>query len=207
MKITLIGDSIRMQYEKKVKELLGEDFEVFSPKENCRFAKYTLRGLFEWSADMRESRIIHWNNGLWDTTNILGDNKLFSSEEEYIENIERIADVLLSKYDKVIFATTTPVSEKNIHNKNSDAERYNKLAIDVLTKKGVVINDLYTPLASDIESNVSSDLIHLSERGIEIAANQVANVILEEAKKLTNVNISQKASSTENSEGAPVIFQ
>ena len=45
IKVTLLGDSIRMiGYGLEVPALLGEDFEVFQPDDNCRFAKYTLRG-------------------------------------------------------------------------------------------------------------------------------------------------------------------
>ena len=39
MKITLIGDSIRMQYEPLVREALGDKFDIFAPVENCRYAK------------------------------------------------------------------------------------------------------------------------------------------------------------------------
>ena len=53
MKITLLGDSIRMiGYGTKVPGLLGDEFTVYQPDDNCRFAKYTLRGLFEWADDM-----------------------------------------------------------------------------------------------------------------------------------------------------------
>ena len=177
MKITLLGDSIRLQYESRVAELLGESFEVYGPSENCRFAKYTLRGLFDWEKKMRGSRIVHWNNGLWDICDLFGDG-LFSSEEEYLSNMLRIADILLSRYDKVIFATMTPVTERNKYNKNSDIERYNALAVEELSKKGVIINDLYSLVAADIDRYISSDEIHLSEEGRELCARQVAKVIL-----------------------------
>ena len=72
-KITCLGDSIRMQYTPVVKKLLGEEFEVFAPAENCRYSKFTLRGLFDWEKDMAGSRIVHWNNGLWDFCNLFGD--------------------------------------------------------------------------------------------------------------------------------------
>ena len=48
-KVTLLGDSIRqIGYGTRVPELLGEDYEVFQPEENCRFVKYTLRMLFDY---------------------------------------------------------------------------------------------------------------------------------------------------------------
>ena len=47
-KVALLGDSIRLiGYGTKVPELLGKEYEVFQPAENCRFVKYTLRGVFD----------------------------------------------------------------------------------------------------------------------------------------------------------------
>lgn len=184
LKITLLGDSIRLiGYGKRTEELLGEDFEVFQPEDNCRFTKYTLRGLFDWADSMKNSRIVHFNCGLWDICNIFGDGT-FTSEEEYTENMIRIADILLSRYDRVIFATTTPVSEKNIYNKNSDIERFNDIIVPVFREKGIIINDLYSLIASDVGRYICEDTIHLSPEGIEAAARQVSEIIKETAKEL-----------------------
>ena len=204
MKISLLGDSIRLQYEKRVAELLGEGFEVFGPESNCRFAKYTLRGLFDWRKSMEGSRIIHWNNGLWDICDLFGDG-VFSTEEEYLQNILRIADILLSKYDKVIFATMTPVSAGNIYNRNEDIERYNALVAPKLLEKGVIINDLYSLVASDIDKYISEDTIHLSAEGIELCAQRVAQVIANEARGLAEVSAKKEETSCSET-GAPVTF-
>lgn len=148
MKITLLGDSIRMLgYGKLVPELLGWGYEVYQPEDNCRFAKYTLRGLFDWEGQMSGSRIIHWNNGLWDVCNLFGDGS-FSTENEYITNMLHIADVLLSKYEKVIFATMIPVSESSSFEEktfieNLFVERYNQIIEPLLLKKGIVRLLLY----------------------------------------------------------------
>ena len=149
IKVTLLGDSIRqIGYGLVVPTLLGENFEVFQPNDNCRFAKYTLRGLFDWQGEMSGTQIVHWNNGLWDICNLFGDG-LFTSESEYVKNMLRIADILVSKYDKVIFATTTPVTIQNKRIKNSDIEHYNDLIVPLLKEKGIVINDLWEPLKID----------------------------------------------------------
>ena len=109
MKVSLLGDSIRqIGYGPLVPQLLGEEFEVFQPEDNCRFVKYTLRGMFDWKEQMEGSSIVHWNNGLWDVCNLFGDGS-FSSKEEYRDNLLRVARILTERYDKVIFATTTPV--------------------------------------------------------------------------------------------------
>ena len=96
IKVSCIGDSIRMQYVPVVRDILGDNFEIYEPMENCRFVKYTLRGLFDWAGDMNGSRIIHWNNGLLDVCDLFGDGA-FSTEEEYVSNMLRVADLLLKK--------------------------------------------------------------------------------------------------------------
>ncbi len=184
IKVTLLGDSIRMiGYGTKVPELLGEDFEVFQPEVNCKFAKFTLRGLFDWEQPMAGSRIVHWNNGLWDICNLFGDG-LFSTEDEYVQNMLRIADLLLQKYDKVIFATTTPVASENQYNSNADIERYNALIVPLLQAKGVIINDLHKLVSADIDRYICEDHIHLSPEGIKVCSEQVAGIIRSVAETL-----------------------
>lgn len=178
IKVTLLGDSIRLLgYGKLVPKLLGEQYEVYQPDDNCRFAKYTLRGLFDWKQDMADSRIVHWNNGLWDVCEYFGDG-LFTDEDEYIKTMLRIADILISRYDKVIFATTTPVKEKYSHITNANIEKYNSIIVPLLEKKGIVINDLHSIVSEDVERYIrSDDNIHLTDDGIEICARKVADVV------------------------------
>lgn len=61
--VVLLGDSIRMYYQEKVKELLGEDYQVFYPEENCKFSTLTLNSLKTWFLDFLKADIIHFNNG------------------------------------------------------------------------------------------------------------------------------------------------
>ncbi|MBQ8294853.1 MAG: SGNH/GDSL hydrolase family protein [Clostridia bacterium] len=177
VKVTLLGDSIRLiGYGAETVRLLGEGYEVFQPEDNCRFCKYTLRGLFDWEADMKGSEIVHWNNGLWDICRLFGDGT-FTTETEYVETMLRIADILQARYKKVIFATTTPVRKENPYNSNEDIKRFNDLIVPKLKARGIVINDLYALLCEDIDRYIADDLLHLSEEGIQVCAKQVANII------------------------------
>ena len=206
IKVTLLGDSIRLKgYGKVVPELLGSDFEVFQPAGNCCFAKYTLRGLFDWGEQMRGTRIVHWNNGLWDFCNLFGDGP-FSTEDEYVTNILRIADILLKRYDKVIFATTTPVRPENLYNNNSVIDRYNRIIVPKLSEKGVIINDLHSIVATDIYRYISKDNIHLSEEGITVCAQQVEKIIRETANMLhsDSANTDDDLNTENKLFGAPV---
>ena len=186
MKVTLLGDSIRLLgYGTVVSDMLGKEFEVFQPEDNCRFAKYTLRGLFDWADGMEGSRIVHWNNGLWDICNILGDQQLFTSKEEYLDNMLRIASILTKRHDKVIFATTTPVTNQNLYNKNEDIIAYNQLIVPELEKMGIIINDLHSFVYPNIETYIrKNDNIHLTEEGIQACGKKVAQVIMNVAKTL-----------------------
>lgn len=206
IKVTLLGDSIRqIGYGKMVPQLLGSDFEVFQPSENCRFAKYTLRGLFDWSKQMEGSRIIHWNNGLWDVCDLFGDGA-FTLEEEYEKNILRIADILLEKYHKVIFATTTPVRPDNVYNKNEVINRYNQIIVPKLCEKGVIINDLYSLVATDLNRYISSDKIHLSDEGVRLCAEQVVKIIKCTANELerNSEKTEDSIKAQEKNSGAPI---
>lgn len=177
-KIALLGDSIRqIGYGKRVAELLNNEYEVYQPDDNCRFAKYTLRCvLHEWKAQLEGCEVIHWNNGLWDICD-LGDG-VFTSFEEYKENMLRIASALKKYASKVIFATTTPVREGHPHNSNEVIADYNRRIVPELEKIGVLINDLHKTVCSDVNKYIlESDMIHLSEQGIVVCAEQVANAV------------------------------
>ncbi len=178
-KVTLLGDSIRMiGYGNAVAEMLGkEGVEVFQPDDNCRFAKYTLRMLFDLKEQIAGSDVIHWNNGLWDVTDLFGDGQ-FSSTEEYCENMLRIADNLLKITPNVIFATTTPVRNNYPYQTAEDIARLNAAIVPLLKAKNIAINDLYGLIYPVKEEVIrDDDLIHLNEKGIELCSKQVFDSI------------------------------
>ena len=185
MKISLLGDSIRwIGYGLKVPELLKDEFQVFQPGENCRYAKYTMRMLHDAKGAFAGSRIVHWNNGLWDMERCC-EAGFFSTEEEYITSMSRIADVLLARHEKVIFATTTPTKGNPNFATNEEIAHYNSLIVPILREKGVIINDLYSFVMENIDEYIKDDdKVHLTEAGIDACAEEVANFIREVAKTL-----------------------
>ena len=179
-KIVLLGDSIRLWgYGTKVPEMLGDGYEVCQPEDNCRFVKYTLRGLFDWHDIIKDADVIHWNNGLWDCTEIFDDG-LFTSEEEYIENMLRVASLLKKITPNVIFATTTPVWDEFEWTHNDKIERFNEIIVPKLQEIGVKINDLHSLVAKDVHKYIKEcDMIHLSDEGIQLCAEAVCKAIKE----------------------------
>ena len=181
-KVVLLGDSIRLiGYGTKVPQMLGEDYTVFQSEDNCRFVKYTLRCLFDWREDIKDADIIHGNNGLWDTSTGLFDDggKPFTGEEEYVENMLRVASELLKITPNVIFATTTPVHPDYPYNSNEVICRYNAAIVPKLQAMGIRINDLHSIVAANIPEYICEDQIHLSAAGTQACAQQVVAMIKE----------------------------
>lgn len=110
--VLLLGDSIRLFYQDKVKEKLGSDYKVMSPEENCRFSYYALNSLRFWLPKFETPDIIHWNIGLWDSAILYPEDGCFVPKSEYVENMKKILRELKKTGAKIIFATTTPVSDE-----------------------------------------------------------------------------------------------
>ena len=184
-KIALLGDSIRLiGYGTALPQILGDGFEVWQPEDNCRFSFYLLRTVFDCSADLEGSDIIHFNCGLWDENDLFGDGS-FTPVEDYVKSVCRIADILSKKCKKLIFATTTPVRPENEHNDNGRIRKYNEAVVPELTKRDIAINDLNALISKDIEKYIrADDLIHLTGDGIAAAAEQTAEIIKAEAAKI-----------------------
>ena len=175
-KIILLGDSIRLSYGDRVRELLGEGYTVWQPEDNCRFAAYTLRMLFDYKAQLEGADVIHFNCGLWDMCDLFGDGP-FTPLEVYVEQMVRIAKILKTYAPVVIFATTTPPSPKMWGHDLNRVRAYNAAAMAALEPLGVLFDDLFTPVAEDIDRMISEDYLHASPYGVEILANRVADCI------------------------------
>lgn len=182
-KVVLLGDSIRLiGYGPLIQDLMPEGVKVYQPEDNCRFAQYFLRMLFDFKADFEGSDVIHFNVGLWDVPHLFkisDDDSIFTPIEFYLDTLGRIADLLLKYSKKVIFSTTTFIKGDYPFNDNKDIVEYNKRAIELLEKKGVIINDLCSKINEDLDGNICEDQIHLSEKGKKIASEMIAKVIIE----------------------------
>ena len=185
MNVVLIGDSIRMFYEEKVREKLGSEYQVFSPKENCRFSAYVLNSLRFWLNEFPAPDIIHFNAGLWDTAILYREDGCFTALDEYIANMKKVLRVLKSTGATLIFATITPVSDEKETlsgpippaHRNADIVKYNEAMLKLLEGEGVYINDLFTLMYSQKEKYLCEDMIHPNSDGIELLSNAVAEII------------------------------
>ena len=185
--VILLGDSIRMGYDKSVKKTLEGKANVIFPEENCRFASYLLRYIPEYFGDTKREDIdvIHWNAGLWDCLRLY-EEEPHTPLDVYEYYIERICIRIkkLCPNARVIFATSTKVlSEKmnvNFKRYNEEIEKYNEVAVNVVKKYGFKVNDLYA-LSSTLPESVHSDPVHYyTSVGTEAFTKQVLSFITAE---------------------------
>lgn len=179
-KIILLGDSIRLSYQNRVRELLGSDFAVWGPDDNGRFASYTLRMLYDYREQLKDADLIHFNCGLWDMCDLFGDGP-FTPLEVYVEQMVRIAKILKTYAPVVVFAATTPPSPKMWGHDMDRVRAYNAAAMAALEPLGILFDDLFTPVAEDIDRMISEDYLHASPYGVEVLANRVADCVKKNA--------------------------
>ena len=186
MNVLLIGDSIRMFYQKEVEKRLGEKYKIFAPEENCRFSSYVLNSLRWRLAEYPAPDIIHFNAGLWDTAILYKQDGCFTSKENYVAYMVKILrELKKTGAEKIIFATSTPVSDQKQFlegpmppaAKNGDIMEYNKAALEAFKDEDIIINDLFSLMYPEKEKYLSEDLIHPNEDGVKLLATAVADQI------------------------------
>lgn len=187
-KIVLIGDSIRMGYDKYVKEALEGVAEVYYPSENCKFSQYTLRFLDKWKSEGKwpaDVDLVHWNAGLWDLLELEGEGT-FSSIAHYSEMIGRIDRRIRKLFPnaRVVFATSTAVRENEYTGEyrrhNATIEAFNAAALKALADTDTAIDDLYAHTVN-APTECCSDRTHYNTaRGAAYMGGKVLSVICKE---------------------------
>ena len=184
--VLLIGDSIRQGYDKAVKEALDGVAIVYFPESNSGDISMVLRSLpdFPYSLkfDGSDIDIIHWNAGLWDCVHRCGE-EAHTPYEIYRYFVDRVCSRMKKLFPNatIIFATSTSViSEKmspDFKRYNEEIEEYNRIAVEVVTKYGFLVNDLYS-LSLTLPEEARSDAVHYyTPLGTEVFSKRVLEVI------------------------------
>ena len=175
--IILLGDSIRMQYQKAVGEKLADIAEVSGPEENGRWSGYTLNSLRFWLPSLPSPDLVQWNCGLWDMGDDYREGRHFYPPDLYEETCRRICRILrkfTGKPDlKIVIATTTPT----LHGDHEDIRLYNGVLRKVAAEERAALNDLYAVVSPAKAEMIGEDHIHLTEAGVEAVAAQTAAVL------------------------------
>ena len=182
--VLLIGDSIRLGYDKAVKKTLEGKANVYFPTENCRFASYVLRYVHEYRKLLSDGEfdVVHWNAGLWDCLRLF-EEEPHTPIEVYAYYVERIC-IRMKKFfpnAKIIFATSTAVQsekmDKDFKRYNEEIEAYNAAATEVVKKYGFEVNDLYS-ITRPMGDEMHSDAVHYyTPKATEILTNRVLSYI------------------------------
>ena len=190
-KIILLGDSIRMGYDKYAKMALDGVAEVYSPEENCRFTQYMLRFIHKWVGDSgfgEDTDLVHFNVRLWDVIQIMYDEPITPIDvyEQYLHRIcKRIRECCPKA--KIVFATSTPIHQANYESvkhefwrSNETIKAYNAVAVKVMKEHNIEVNDLYA-LMEDAPDHYFSDRTHYyTKDATEIMTGRVLQVIEEQ---------------------------
>ena len=184
-KILLLGDSIRMGYDKYVKEALEGVAEVYYPGENCQCAQHLLRFMHQWKKDLKwpdDIDLVHWNAGLWDVAEIFGEEPI-TLEVQYVEMIRRIDRQLRRLFPgaRVVFATSTSVIEEKYRpefkRRNATIRHYNNLALEALAETDCLVNELFD-FSKSFPEACRSDMTHFNTpEGRKAMGDRVLSVI------------------------------
>lgn len=183
--VLLLGDSIRLGYCERVRDLLKDRATVVFPKENCMFAYFTLRKICDWVKlvdNPLEVDVVHFNNGIWDLGQRDGRDCL-TPVEVYAPTMVRIAEELKHYFPnaKLIFATTTPVNQRVTdpwHTKgNTEVEKYNHAALSALKGRVDAVDDLYAFVRDNGVGRFYKDIVHYNPEGYQLLAEEVVRSV------------------------------
>ena len=186
-KILLIGDSIRMGYYPIVKESLIDLANVIEIPESGEDSKKVLKNIQKWikQANLGEEAIIHLNCGLHDIKRKFWKKKNQQPIKKYKSNLEKIVKILKENTDvKLIWATTTPVIFKRHHERKGfdrheeDVTAYNEVALDLMKRENIEINDLYNIIMENKgEECIGYDGVHMTETGNKLLGKKVVAIL------------------------------
>jgi len=181
MRIVLIGDSIRMGYMQRVRQLVGERAEVVWPEANCGNSMMIREHLREWVIDHAPD-LVHFNAGIHDLGWMPDETVPRFTISAYVRNLRIIVQRLRrTTQARLIFATTTPflipldAGSKEQCRIAPVVARYNAAAVRLMKSLDVPVNDLYQAAAAAGVSNcLGDDKLHMNDYGNRVLAAAVA---------------------------------
>jgi lysophospholipase L1-like esterase len=183
-KVVLIGDSIRMGYQKTVRRELQGVARVRVPRENGGPSDRVLANLEKWVIAQKPD-LVHINCGLHDLKKEFSDRKSAVPLGSYRKNVREILSRIRSgTRARVIWAATTPVNEE-WHHKNkpfdrfeADVAAYNKAANAIAKDLGVPVDDLFAVVRkAGRDKLLLPDGVHFKPEGYELLGKAVAALI------------------------------
>lgn len=204
--VLIMGDSISIGYTPFVKTMLGHLAIVQRPMldngeaENCEGTTKGVQNLKRWLGDTKWD-IIHFNFGLHDIKHInpqTGEGSqnpadpLQADLKQYKKNLTTIVAMLKETGADLIFATTTPypdITDGPLRDPKMP-EKYNQVAIKIMNRNGVELNDLYTFAKPRLDEIQLPHNVHFNDEGYRELAEKVIDriTVALEDRRLKNRN-------------------
>jgi hypothetical protein len=185
--VLLLGDSISNGYNIPVREMLSGKANVYQLGSGftCPVDWDTILQSIK-SQERKQGApfsVIHFNWGLHALKYIDSQGKLSSVSEgrrcvppeKYAEELNFAIDALEKTDATIIWATTTP-EHQVVWAKTNDAKLYNKIAEEVVKKRNIPMNDLFSIAQKENEFN-SPHGCHFTAKGSRILATNIVNII------------------------------
>lgn len=193
--IILLGDSVSLGYTKYVKEKLEGKVNFFRPLNakggyvNCAGTTNTIKHIDDWLTLAPRWDLIHFNFGLHDLKHVdpvTGKNSNKPEDPQqadlkaYKKNLTEIVKKLKATNAKLIFATTTSYPDKPAGplRRSDQPEKYNKVALKIMKKYEVEVNDLHGLTLSRLAELQPPSNVHFTKEGSEVLGKQVVDKIL-----------------------------
>jgi acyl-CoA thioesterase-1 len=182
----VIGDSISIGYTLPLREALQGKANVHRPAVNCGPSSRGVESIDQWLGDGKWD-VIHFNFGLHDVRYFddqakatdAGKGHRQVSDSDYEKNLELLVARMKKTGAKLIFATTTPVPPGSAGRIQGEEKKYNEIALRVMQKNGVTIDDLYSYCQPQLaEIQLPNNNVHFKPEGYKQLADQVAASIL-----------------------------
>ncbi|NUM52424.1 MAG: SGNH/GDSL hydrolase family protein [Candidatus Hydrogenedentes bacterium] len=185
--VLIIGDSISIGYTPYVEAVLEGKAVVVHNEGNAAHSGNGLVKLDAWLGDT-EWDVIHFNHGLHDLKYVDDSGKNVESKElghiqvpldQYEKNLDAIVTRLKQTRAKLIFATTTPFPDKPSGplREVADCERYNAVALAVMKRHKIPVNDLYAFALPRLAELQRPNNVHFTDEGSEVLGGEVARRI------------------------------
>ena len=165
-RVLLIGDSVSRGYTLDARKALAGKANVHRAPENCGPTANGVKKLEVWLGDGKWG-VIHFNFGIHDRK---------TPAAEYEERLEGIVARLKQTGAKLIWATTTPVPADTKDGPEIVAQmaEKNDIALRVMQKHEVAIDDLHAFLLPQLEGIANPQDVHFNGKGYALMGEQVA---------------------------------
>jgi lysophospholipase L1-like esterase len=173
-RVLLIGDSIVAGYAQLVADRLEDQATVAFFSTSICVGDPAIYRQLDLAFAGYDFALVHFNNGLHGFT---------TTEPDYAAGLEGFVDAIedLAPKAKHIWRNSTPITVKGEPakldpQKNPRVLERNRLATDIMTRREIPVDDLYSIAVSDPAFS-SGDGYHYSQQGNETLADHVAQVI------------------------------